>query len=98
MCKGRKKVSKIEVSKKEKDELFIQDNWETIPNLSGSSKTAKRAEISSMKLAFEPMGQYAIKKEDKAWLNERETYKTVKGRDKWPNSVVSFEVWATATS
>ena len=97
----------------EKDRLFILKNYALIAKSNLYTGNEKHVEgivavnetksnvtpaISAMKVAFEPMGQHTLRKdeENKKW--ERERADMITDPSKWPGMVPSFELWAAATS
>ena len=68
-----------------------------------SSLTNKRLQLSAMKVAFEPMGQHELRDNKKITdRSEKATDAKLKALKKnpatWPHKVLSFELWAEATS
>lgn len=65
-----------------------------------SSLSNKRLQLSAMKVAFEPMGQHELR--DKTDPSKEATAAKLKALKKkpanWPRKVLSFELWAEATS
>ena len=101
------------VTQVEKDRLFILDNYALIAksNLyTGKEKHVEgivavndkmsnmRPAISAMKVAFEPMGQHTLRKDEEHKKWERERAGMINNPSEWPGMVPSFELWAAATS
>ena len=83
--------------------LFIPENFDLFPNLESgpSGKPNKNNEgkhIQRLKPAFEPMGQGPLATLPKEWLTKRKELQSKEAYKTWPEGVVSFEVWATATA
>ena len=95
------------------EHLFIKENIEAIKDrnhkvtkekghegiiLASESMTNTNGAIGKMKIAFEPMGQHKIRGIDKVPEWQAKRGKLIEEPELWPYKVLSFEVWAEATS
>ena len=91
------------------DKLFITENIDAILNrnrageqggkgiaMKSDAKTQKQHVLGGMKLAFEPMGQHPLRDIDDKTATRRKALRAKPST--WPGKVLSFELWAEATS